>query len=273
MPGKAKSLTTKTRDENTLKEKWMQRAVQLYNARKGTPGAPGIREACEEMEIQCWEEDQEVIELKKSVLHRRIHGIPSQAESNATRGSWLNEQEADALIAYAIKLGNEGWAFSRERLGEHANEILRAREGPSFEGVGVNWADRFIEKYRNRLKPCWSRPLDNLRAQAGNAAYKAEYFSLLGETIEGEEGEDPIEEENTYGVDESGIQQGLGLKERVFGDPDKSFQHQQRSGGRENITVIATICADGTANVPPAVIYKSETYHTSWKQDNPLNAS
>ena len=69
------------------------------------------------------------------------------------------------------------------------------------------------------------------------------------------------------------VQQGLGVKECVYGDTEKTFQHQKRSGGRENITVVATICADGTATVPPAVIYKSETFHSSWKQDNSLNAS
>ena len=90
--------------------------------------------------------------------------------------------------------------------------------------------------------------------------------------MNGEEGE-KIKDENVYGVDETGVQQGLGVKERVYGDTEKTFQHQKRSGGRENITVIATICADGTATVPPAVIYKSETFHSSWKQDNPLNAS
>jgi hypothetical protein len=48
--------------------------------------------------------------------------------------------------------------------------------------------------------------------------------------------------------------------------------YQQRSGDRENITVIVTICGDGMTT-PPAVIFKGEGFQVSWKQENPLNAS
>ena len=89
---------------------------------------------------------------------------------------------------------------------------------------------------------------------------------------EPEEGEDPIATELIYAADETGIQEGIGSKEWVYGDPSKKFQHQQHSGGRENITVIVTICADGTS-LPPAVIFKGENFQASWKQDNPLKAS
>jgi len=58
----------------------------------------------------------------------------------------------------------------------------------------------------------------------------------------------------------------------VYGATGEKVQHQQHSGGRENITVIVTICADGTS-LPPAVIFKGDSYQTSWKQDNPLKAS
>ena len=132
--------------------------------------------------------------------------------------------------------------------------------------------DRFILKHQDHLRGSWSRPLDKIRAQAGNPVTKADYFAKLKGVIEGEEGEEPIPAELIYGVDKTGIQEGIGMKERVYGDSKKNFQHQQRSGGRENITVIVTICADGTS-VPPAVIFKGENFQTSWKQDNPLHAS
>jgi hypothetical protein len=108
--------------------------------------------------------------------------------------------------------------------------------------------------------------------QAGNPVAKEDYFTKLETVIEGEEGEDPIADKLLYGVDETGVQDGIGSKERVYGDPAKKFQHQQCSGGRENITIIVTICADGTS-LPPAVIFKGENFQTLWKQDNPLKAS
>jgi hypothetical protein len=151
-------------------------------------------------------------------------------------------------------------------------EICRARYGDGFEGIGQNWTARFLEKHSARLKLYWSRPLDNSRARAVNPITKKAFFDLFELAVEGEEGEEPIPAELMYGSDETGIQQGIGTRERVLGAAGKRVQHQQRSGDRENITVIVTICADGTS-LAPAVIFKGEHYQTSWKQDNPLNAS
>jgi len=220
------------------------------------PKSKGLCAVCEYLEERCWEEDEMCITLDKTTLKRHLEGVPSQAKSNAERYSWLMDVEADALIEYALQLEREGWPFSAARIEEHANEICRGCYGEDFGSVGQNWVYRFVEKHKKHLKPCWARPLDEQRAQAANPATNADYFAKLGEVLNGKEGKEKIREEDIYGVDETGVQQGLGVKEWVYGDPTRTFQHQKRSGGRENITVIATICADGTATVPPAVIYK-----------------
>jgi hypothetical protein len=110
------------------------------------------------------------------------------------------------------------------------------------------------------------------RAWAVNPVTKDHYFTILGKVIEGQGGDNVIPPELHYGVDESGIQKGVGQKERVYGPKGQQCQHQQRSGDRENITVIVTICGDGTSTAP-AVIFKGEGFQASWKQDNPLNTS
>jgi hypothetical protein len=58
-------------------------------------------------------------------------------------------------------------------------------------------------------------------------------------------------------VDEIGIQTGEGGREGVLGACKAGLQYQQRDGNRENITVLVTICADGTS-ISPAVIYKGQ---------------
>ncbi|EJF65281.1 DDE-domain-containing protein, partial [Dichomitus squalens LYAD-421 SS1] len=103
----------------------------------------------------------------------------------------------------------------------------------------------------------WSHSLDSSRARAINPHNTAEYFRLLKEVIEGGEGEEEVPTELIYGMDETGIQLGVGQSERVLGPKGQSIQYQQRSGDRENVTVIVTICADGTS-LAPAVIFKGE---------------
>jgi len=113
----------------------------------------------------------------------------------------------------------------------------------------------------------WSSAMDSSRGRAVNPITKAEYFRLLKDVTE----EYDIPDELVYGADETGIQTGVGTTERVIGPAGAKMQHQQRSGNRENITVLPTICADGTS-VPPTVIYKGEAFQTKWLQDNPLDA-
>ena len=153
---------------------------------------------------------------------------------------------------------------------EHAEEICQGHHGKAFKGLRKNWANHFAERHWKELQPYWSHPLDHSWAHQGNKNTKKAFFDLLEDTINGGEDEEPILAELIYGTEESGIQEGIGTRERVYGARGKKVQHQQRSEGRENIIVIVTIWADGTS-IPPAMIYKGEDYQTSWKQDNPLN--
>ena len=130
----------------------------------------------------------------------------------------------------------------------------------------------FLRKHSNCLHPYWTCTLDGSCAYAVNPTTTKVYFNLLEKVLKGGEGEETLPPECIYGMDETGLQQGVGVSERVIGPAGQKVQYQQRGGDRENITVLVTICADGTS-IPPAVIYKGMGFHSSWVQDNPLNAS
>jgi hypothetical protein len=78
--------------------------------------------------------------------------------------------------------------------------------------------------------------------------------------------------ENIYAMDESGFFPAGGVRKRVIGARGAPLQHQQVDGGRENTTVIVTICADETS-LRPVIIFKGKAFQVKWAQDNPLNAS
>jgi hypothetical protein len=158
--------------------------------------------------------------------------------------------------------------LSHRRLREHVNEILRARLGDTFPGVGKHWSHRFVEKHGDRLKTSRSRPLDSKRGRAVNPNTHKEWFSLLGAVLE----EKCIDEDCIYAADKIGISPESGMREYVIGSRNPTPQYQQRTGSRENITVIVTICADGTS-ILLAVILKGNAYQMKWHQENPANAS
>ncbi|EIM86965.1 CENP-B protein, partial [Stereum hirsutum FP-91666 SS1] len=62
-----------------------------------------------------------------------------------------------------------------------------------------------------------------------------------------------------YGMDESGFPLGDFGKKKVVGRRGAKRQHKQGSGDKENVTVLVTICADGT-HLRPTIIYKGKNF-------------
>ena len=271
MVNHAKSDVLKVQIERKKKDNLMAQAVALFHAKKmdsNTRKPMSMRKLCQLVSDDYYERTHKQIHVNDSTLARLVKGGLTRTESNGKK-SWLTKEEGDIVVDFAIVVARRGFPLSPKRLREHAEHILTARLGKRFPetGLGKNWATRFITKHHNRLGMYWSSAMDNSQGRAVNPITKAEYFNLLKEARE----EYNIADELLYGTDETGIQSGIGVTERVIGPAGAKIQHQQRSGNQENITVLPTICADGTS-VPPTVIYKGEAFQTKWLQENPLDA-
>jgi hypothetical protein len=245
----------------------MQRAIEIHQEQNGK----SLRAICSQAKEECLKEDGKVIKLSKSTLQRCINGGRSHIEAHKKQ-KLLNKAEEDMIIHNIIESAARGIPLNHQHIKEKVNTITCARRGDSFLGVGKNWTSRFIAGHNDQLGSYWSRALDHSHARAVNPFTHEEYFELLRLTIEGKGRDDVIPPELIYGCDETGFQKGVGQKEQVFGAKGKHVQHQQRSGDRELITAIITICGDGTV-LPLAVIFKGKGFQVTWKQNNPMNAS
>ena len=249
----------------------MAQAVALYQAEKAkaTGGKPAsLRAVCKTVSDDYYSRTQIRVHLDHNTLARLSNGGRSLTETNGKK-SWLTNEEQDIVVQFIIELARRGFPLSPKRLREHTEHILKARLGDQFpeDGLGKNWVTRFITKHHNQIGMYWSSGLDSSRGCAVNPVTKAEYFAILKHVRK----DLNIPDELVYGADETGIQTGIGVTERVIGPSGAKMQHQQQSGNRENITVLPTICADGTS-LPPTVIYKGESFQTKWLQENPLEA-
>lgn len=267
MPFKALTVTKKAQLARESYEDIKSRAIKAYSAELLKSREKGARTVAKDFVDLYKAETGLDVKLDHLTLIRGANGGRSRAEANAAK-SLLTDGEAEIVIGYIAELGNRGFPLSHRRLREHVNAILRARIGLSFQGVGKQWTHRFVEKHSGQIKMSWSSTLDTKRGRAVNENTIAAWFGLL----KGTKDEFDIEKECTYGTDEIGVNSSEGRKERVMGSRKPGPQYQQRDGIRENITVIVTVCADGTTT-PPAVIYKGQGYQVKWKQDNPANAS
>ncbi|KLO06903.1 hypothetical protein SCHPADRAFT_837394, partial [Schizopora paradoxa] len=101
----------------------------------------------------------------------------------------------------------------------------------------------------------WSKPLDVLRAEALNPEAVSHWFGLVEELVI----KRGIKPSNIYGMDESGFQLSFNTKQRVVGRKGAKVQHKQGHTDRENVTVIVTICANGTY-LHPTIIFKGANF-------------
>ena len=273
MVGRPKSVALKKQLARQTHDDLMEKAVQLYKQELQKPlidteKKKGLRVICQEVSDAYFERKKIRIHLSHHTLNRLANGGVSISEHN-TKKCWLTQEEEDVIVLFAMEMAERGFPLSPRRLREHAEQILRRRMGSLFpeNGLGKDWTTRFITRHYDRLGGYWSTPLDKSRARAVNPHTVEEYFKILAEI----RAEHNIPDELCYGVDETGIQTGVGTTEYVLGPKGQSVQHQQRSGNRENITIIPTICGDGSTTAP-AVIYKGEGFQTKWLQENPLDA-
>jgi hypothetical protein len=133
---------------------------------------------------------------------------------------------------------------------------------------GHNWCSRFVQRYKSELD---SRSLDSLdlnRHEADSVTSFETYFSVVGKKME----EYNILPENIYNMDEKGFLLGRVTKAKcVFPKdlkPSQKLLAAGQDGYRDWITVVATICGDGTA-LPPLLIYDSTSgsIQNSWVQE------
>jgi hypothetical protein len=77
-----------------------------------------------------------------------------------------------------------------------------------------------------------------------------------------------------YGMDEIGCMFGYAPCRHVVGPPGQKIQHDQADSNWEMVTVVNTICADGTY-LKPIVIYKGKNFLIWWwtDQENPIEVS
>lgn len=272
MVGRAKSQSKKDSEAREIKRKLLVQAVSMYQAEQEKPKKErkGLRTVCQLVEKEYYSKSRKWVKLDHKTLSRLASGGQSMADFNFTTKAWLTREEEEVVVQHVLELAERGFPVTHRRLKEHVDELLRARLGSKFPmgGVGVNWTGRFVQRHSGRLGTYWSRGLDNARGRAVNETTHKAWFELLGDTLK----KYNIEEDCIYGADESGFAPGCGTKKFVIGGKGQKVQYQQRDGNRENITVMVTICADGTSQ-PPAVIYKGKAFLAKWNQENPLNAS
>lgn len=133
---------------------------------------------------------------------------------------------------------------------------------------GKNWSAAFRARHKDELDCRYLNTMDLERHKADSEPSYRQYFAVLRQKII----QYNIQPHNCYNMDEKGFLIGhLQKVKRIF---PKTLMRTQKllgtgqDGARHWITLIATICADGSS-LPPALIYKavSGDLQDTWLED------
>ena len=224
--------------------------------------------------------------INRSTLVRRYKGVTrSRSKIASETKRLLTDTQERVLIDYCTKLSNRGIHPTPQILRNLVEEIIK-------HPVGEAWIRRFQKRHDTELASVYLRSIDQSRKIADNTRHFESYFTTvrspssfivrnnsfivqnnnilyqLRRIIETYH----IKPQNTYNFDEKGFLLGLcQTRKRIVPRQHlrtKSTLGTIQDGSREFISLLATICADGTA-LPPALIYQGASYdlQDSWLED------
>ena len=267
MPGKALSVLAKRHRTRRERDARLDDAVRLWRK-----------------EFQRWERDtaahpdktiprpslrkfSKANNVDRTTLARHINNTQTTRTKMSGTQQKLSPQEEGVLIEAVIKQGRLGFPLTHDRVERVVNTILGYQAGTDSD-VGKNWVDRFITRHEDQLHTYWTKHLPGNRAGAVNPTNIRSWEDIIEEEVV----VPGIRPEDMYGMDETYMPPEFAQMRRVIAGKGKSIQYEQGGSSRQTITVLATICADGST-LPPNVIFKAARLVPEWFDDNVANAT
>jgi len=188
--------------------------------------------------------------VERSKLSRHWRGVQVSMEEYHESRTYMTNEQAQSLVNYINLLTNRGIPPTPPMVKRFVKDITGI-------DVGKNYINEFWRKFDDQLLGGYIAPIDLKRKKADNAFLYGLYFEILRQKIK----QYGVLPENTYNMDEKGFLLGCLIKLfRIFSKKaweDGHLNGAGQDGNRNWITILATICADGT-HIPPAIIYPSE---------------
>lgn len=203
--------------------------------------------------------------LVTSTLRRRWKGVTSSRDQAVEDSRFLNSRQEQQLLSHIKHLCDRCLPPTPAIVANIAGQL-------GGKTPGHNWCSRFVQRHKSELDSRYLDSLDLNRHEADSTSSFETYFSVVGKKIE----EYDILPENTHNMDEKGFLLGRTTKAKHVFPKDLKASGKLlaagQDGSRERITVVATICGDGTA-LPPLLIYDSTSgsIQDSWVQDFDTN--
>jgi hypothetical protein len=131
---------------------------------------------------------------------------------------------------------------------------------------GKNWVSQYLAQHD--LRKYLSKKILNRWLQSVHPWNCKEYFNVLQK----QQQQQQHKAHNKYSMDKSPGMLGNSNALVVVGPIGKKAQYAKHNSNRRLYTIVATICADGSATVKPWFIFKAKGFAKSWAKNNSLDA-
>jgi hypothetical protein len=192
----------------------------------------------------------------RATLARRHKG---QTRPRSLAHVALHPQQEKELVQYIRRLSERRLPPTRAMVRNFASSL-------AGKEVSETWVTRFLNRHAaDHLITRWTTGMDRKRHKADSGAKYSLYFELLHAKMQ----EYEVQPTHIYNMDEKGFQIGsLGRSKRVFDKvlyDRKGVRAALQDGNTQWITVLACVCADGTA-LSPSLIFQSASgaLQSSW---------
>lgn len=192
-----------------------------------------------------------------ATVNRRYHGRTKPRLNAHTRQQLLNPTQEKVLHNWIKFFGSIGIPLSKRTIRPKVEQLCGRK--PSRK-----WVERFIRRNPDCTLGRGSG-LDGQRARQFNFTNVNDHFEQVQKIFDGKD----IPICNIQNFDEIGIQVGGGRKSNgelyLYSQIDTS-KYRLKSDNLELVTVLETICADGTATVPPCFVFSGTNHSAEWYQ-------
>jgi len=197
-------------------------------------------------------------------LRRRIQGTTLPRKEAQVQLQLLTKAEETTLIDWLKYLALTGHALNKRTICPKIRAILAAKgKHVDPKHPSKSWIRRFINRHLPDLKLGRGSGLDPKRARAFNFEKVHEHFKIFTELLD----KHNIPWRNVYNMDEKGIQMGGGRKGRrtkFFYSADDKMKYRIQSDDLQLVTVLDSVCADGTSEIGPGFVFPGSTMHQQW---------
>jgi hypothetical protein len=197
----------------------------------------------------------------RSTLIRRHRAETQPRTTKAINQRALTSMQEQELVKWINRM-NEARIPPLARIVRNWASTIASKE------VGIKWVYGFLDRHQDELVYRWTNSMDRDRHKADSGVKYQAYFTYWHAKMK----EYDIEPGNMYNMDEKGFMLGVtGRSKRVFSREmweQGKLRSNLQDGSREWITLLATICADGTA-LDPCIIFQSDAAKVSsaWVED------